>query len=117
MIRAFSVSGYRNLVAEDLALSRVNVLIGPNNSGKSSLLAAVRWLWKLAAADGGLYRVFGQDGASLHDWHAQPDLRTLGESSRVQKLDVASIRSELDNGWRLGDLYRSGEPRIGGWPW
>lgn len=41
MISAFSVSGFRNLNAEDLKFTRFNLLIGPNNSGKSNFIEAL----------------------------------------------------------------------------
>ncbi|GFN33838.1 hypothetical protein PCURB6_40980 [Paenibacillus curdlanolyticus] len=27
------------------------------------------------------------------------------------------LHDQLEEGWRLGDLYRIGEPQLGGWPW
>jgi len=27
------------------------------------------------------------------------------------------LKDKLDEGWQLGDLYRVGDARIGGWPW
>lgn len=32
-------------------------------------------------------------------------------------LKPESLQNWLDDGWELGDLYRVGEPVIGGWPW
>ena len=36
--------------------------------------------------------------------------------SHIRKLDADSMKDELD-GWTLGDLYRTSDPAIGGWPW
>ncbi|MBR0090877.1 MAG: ATP-binding protein [Lachnospiraceae bacterium] len=36
--------------------------------------------------------------------------------SHIRKLDGDSMKDELD-GWTLGDLYRTSDPAIGGWPW
>ena len=39
-----------------------------------------------------------------------------GEDKKVKKVMYSDVESELE-GWQLGDLYRSGEPLLGGWPW
>jgi predicted ATPase len=39
------------------------------------------------------------------------------EGSRVRTVDPTTLKSQLDEGWKLGDLYRIGEPLLGGWPW
>jgi len=35
----------------------------------------------------------------------------------VQRIQDQAIREQLKNGWELGDLYRTGDPGVGGWPW
>ncbi len=35
----------------------------------------------------------------------------------VRRLDPQALESSFEAGWELGDLYRVGEPRLGGWPW
>lgn len=35
----------------------------------------------------------------------------------IRKLALAEVQSVLDEGWQLGDLYRVGDRRLGGWPW
>ena len=32
-------------------------------------------------------------------------------------VDQRTLHKELEEGWQLGDLYRVGDPSIGGWPW
>lgn len=32
-------------------------------------------------------------------------------------LSEKALKPKLDDGWQLGDLYRVGDPDIGGWPW
>lgn len=41
----------------------------------------------------------------------------LSQESSLHQALPASIQDQLDEGWQLGDLYRIGEPRLGGWPW
>lgn len=36
---------------------------------------------------------------------------------KAQKLPEAIIKDKIAEGWQLGDLYRSGDDVIGGWPW
>ncbi|UOF91459.1 AAA family ATPase [Fodinisporobacter ferrooxydans] len=47
MLKSFSVCRYRNLNIDELQLKRINVLIGPNNSGKSNLIDALSFLSSL----------------------------------------------------------------------
>lgn len=35
----------------------------------------------------------------------------------VKTLSEESLKDKLEEGWELGDLYRVGDPTIGGWPW
>ena len=41
MINRFSCLNFRNVKAEDLAFEKLNILIGPNNSGKSNFIKAI----------------------------------------------------------------------------
>ena len=36
---------------------------------------------------------------------------------QVQPLTEAQVAGWLADGWQLGDLYRVGNPNLGGWPW
>ena len=35
----------------------------------------------------------------------------------VKSLSKEMLEQKLEEGWELGDLYRVGDPTIGGWPW
>ncbi|MEZ2239232.1 AAA family ATPase [Microcoleus sp.] len=35
----------------------------------------------------------------------------------VKSLSKEMLEPKLEEGWQLGDLYRVGDPSIGGWPW
>lgn len=39
------------------------------------------------------------------------------DENSLRKVSPEAVHSQLRNGWDLGDLYRIGEPLIGGWPW
>jgi len=34
-----------------------------------------------------------------------------------KRLDCDNVSGWLEDGWQLGDLYRVGNPAVGGWPW
>jgi len=35
----------------------------------------------------------------------------------LKSLSPEALKPQLDEGWELGDLYRVGDPTVGGWPW
>ncbi len=45
----------------------------------------------------------------------------LGSADKVhfsaQPLSRCKLTQKLEEGWKLGDLYRVGDPILGGWPW
>lgn len=41
MIKRFSCRNFRNIDATDLEFEKINILIGPNNSGKSNFIKAL----------------------------------------------------------------------------
>ena len=54
--------------------------------------------------DAASVRVFGRDAEN-------PTYAT------VRALDPAKVADKFAEGWKLGDLYRVGDPELGGWPW
>ena len=41
MIKRFTCNGFRNIACHDLQFNRINILIGPNNAGKSNFIRAL----------------------------------------------------------------------------
>jgi ABC-type multidrug transport system ATPase subunit len=35
----------------------------------------------------------------------------------VNQLMKTAVSTQLNEGWQVGDLYRVGDPSVGGWPW
>jgi len=35
----------------------------------------------------------------------------------IKPLSTSALSSKIEEGWQLGDLYRIGDPDLGGWPW
>ncbi|WP_353932711.1 AAA family ATPase [Okeanomitos corallinicola TIOX110] len=35
----------------------------------------------------------------------------------IKRLNQEMLNDKLEEGWELGDLYRVGDPTVGGWPW
>jgi predicted ATPase len=50
-LKQIRVDGYKNLINAVLDLGDFNVLVGPNNSGKSNLLEAIQMLWPICFGD------------------------------------------------------------------
>lgn len=46
MIKEFSCHNFRNIQAEKLEFEKINILLGPNNSGKSNLVKAMTFFQK-----------------------------------------------------------------------
>lgn len=40
----------------------------------------------------------------------------LGDKA-MRRVEPAELESYFKEGWELGDIYRSGVPQLGGWPW
>jgi predicted ATPase len=52
-----------------------------------------------------------------------PNVFVFQESSKrknrfaIQRLQQERLSGNIEQGWQLGDLYRVGDPEVGGWPW
>ena len=56
--------------------------------------------------------------AFTEDWQEGRVKVFVFENGKIRELKPKEqLRSYLEEGYQLGDLYRSGEPSIGGWPW
>lgn len=40
-----------------------------------------------------------------------------GGEKGIHRIEPGTLDSFFAEGWELGDLYRVGEPKVGGWPW
>ena len=54
MIRSFSCTNFRNVNVSDLNFSRINILIGPNNSGKTNFIKALSFCADMMNCSGSL---------------------------------------------------------------
>jgi predicted ATPase len=89
MLKRFSAKRYKNVEADGLELSRVTVLVGPNNGGKSNLIEALRFYADVHAYEG--------DGSAFH---AIVEKRGYGEILRrsVKPPETIELRWEHDVG-------------------
>lgn len=53
----------------------------------------------------------------FHDKQANLYAFNLKGEKKIEQVTPNSLVEFLDEGWKLGDLYRVGEPLMGGWPW
>ena len=60
MINKFSCHNFRNIQADDLEFEKINILIGPNNSGKSNFIKAITFFSEMLknAREGNLKSAF-----------------------------------------------------------
>ncbi len=57
---------------------------------------------------------FTEDIESVHVFQ---ESREQPGKTEIASLHPVLLSSKLDEGWKLGDLYRVGDPGVGGWPW
>lgn len=58
----------------------------------------------------GLTEQFQKEGLGLF-------VTQLNQNETVKRITVDRLDEQLEEGWELGDLYRVGDPKLGGWPW
>ena len=54
------------------------------------------------------------DGGYIYTFQQDPESQN---HFRPKRLDRDIVSGWLEEGWQLGDLYRVGNPAVGGWPW
>src|SRR5215217_5540000 len=84
-IQRISVRGYRSIHELDLELGRVNVVVGPNGSGKTNLYRALLLL--SSAAAGTLARTIAEEGG-------MPSLMWAGPRKKGSVRFEISVRLE-----------------------
>lgn len=57
---------------------------------------------------------FTEDLESIHVFQESQEYPGRTE---IKPLHPLLLADKLDEGWKLGDLYRVGDPGVGGWPW
>ena len=80
MISKFSCHNFRNINADNLEFEKINILIGPNNSGKSNFIKAITFFSEMLknAGEGNLKSAF-LNAIARNGWehslykHAEPD--------------------------------------------
>lgn len=95
MINKFSCHNFRNINADDLEFEKINILIGPNNSGKSNFIRAVSFLSEMLknAGEGNLKSAF-LNAVARNGWD-----HSLNKS--------ANQNAQIDFSW---EINLNGEP-------
>jgi predicted ATPase len=128
MIERFWVRNFRMLASNRVDLGRFAVLVGRNASGKSTLMAALRFVSHVLSdgVDHAIEAALDGGGSSFHDLCFRPDqpvafaltLRLLGERYRYE-LEVGPNDSSpqvvlRENLFRLGDEEDGPQPSLFG---
>lgn len=93
MIKKFSCHNFRNINTSDLIFSKINILIGPNNSGKSNFIKALTFFSEMVKkADEGNLRSAFLNAVSRNGWDHMLN-------------NLAPAHSSVDFAWEL-DLDR-----------
>ena len=82
MIKSFECKDFRNVTCSNLQFSRINILIGPNNSGKSNFIKALSF------------------AANMVNSHSTESTGFLSELKRNGWLSVVN-RNSTDSHFRL----------------
>ena len=48
--------------------------------------------------------------------HGNVAVFVFRDKEKIKKITYADIAEDLGD-WELGDLYRTNDPALGGWPW
>jgi len=76
--------------------------------------ASLRTQVILSTHSADLLDYFTEERESVYVFSPDPENLT---SNIVKSLSEERMKPKLEEGWHLGDLYRVGDPSIGGWPW
>ena len=69
MIQNFSCKNFRNIMAENLSFEKINILIGPNNSGKTNFIKALTFFAEmLERADEGSLKSSFLNAVARNGW-------------------------------------------------
>lgn len=100
MLRSFTVRNFRNAAAEDLPLKRVNLLIGPNNSGKTNLMRAMAFAttWADTSKPDSWLAEIGGKGARRRDAAESSTLLATWTASVGELSLTASLAADLSDG-------------------
>ena len=100
MIKKFSCHNFRNINATDLEFERINVLIGPNNSGKSNFMKALTFFSDmLKQSDNGNLKSAFLNAISRNGWehmlNKKSDKKTAIDFSWVLDLKKVPVKYNL----------------------
>jgi predicted ATPase len=68
VLKSFSVKNFRNLNIDKLEFKTINILVGPNNSGKSNLINAISFFSDLILGDRSTSQSLFLAQMSRHGW-------------------------------------------------
>lgn len=94
-LKQIRVDGYKNLIGCVVDLGDFNVLVGPNNSGKSNLLEAIQMLWPICFGDDKLRENIFQGSTPPTRWGSSI-CHLPAHEKKPMKIGV-SFETDVDN--------------------
>ena len=80
MIQKFSCKNFRNIMAENLSFEKINILIGPNNSGKTNFIRALTFFSEmLERADEGSLKSSFLNAVARNGWEHMLNNKAIGD--------------------------------------
>ncbi|GAX92028.1 AAA family ATPase [Effusibacillus lacus] len=104
MLKSFSVKRFRNLNLDNLEFNKVNLLIGPNNSGKTNLIEAIRFFSNLILHE--------KRDSAFHDELAQHGWDELLDR-RFEKPGIIEMKWVIDTDPKYPELTYELNFRVG----
>jgi predicted ATPase len=95
MLKSFSTMNYRNFENENLTFQKINLLVGPNNSGKTNLITAISFLADIILSE-------GKNSAFVEqiDRHGWDDIL----NRKKEKPDTISMKWAINTNKKYPDL-------------
>lgn len=95
-IRRIAIENFKNIESIDIELERINIFVGPNNSGKSSVLQAVQ------------FSVSALQGISLHEGDKWKRDGSLSSTLSANQLMYSPVHDPYDLGHKSSFTQKKG---------
>lgn len=114
MIKSFSCNNFRNVNVKNLKFSRINILIGPNNSGKTNFIKALSFCSDMLGCTGKLIgdsafqTMISRSGmGDIYNKYAKDDVHTISMkwNLELEAQKNVSYRFDFHTGNEMKDFF------------